>query len=66
LKWLPLAGLLGHYALSVVIPLNGWPPRLLFLTYAIWVVVTTQRTIRQSQHPAPPLHESATRRSDLD
>ncbi|MGI5180281.1 DUF998 domain-containing protein [Dactylosporangium sp. CA-152071] len=66
LNWLPLAGLMGHYALSVVIPPNGWPPRLLFLTYAIWVVLTTQRTIRQSRHPAPPLHEPATWRSDLD
>jgi hypothetical protein len=44
LNWLPLAGLLGHYALSVVIPPNGWPPRLLFLTYAIWVVFIAGRT----------------------
>ncbi|MFF5234945.1 DUF998 domain-containing protein [Dactylosporangium sp. NPDC000521] len=41
--WLPLAGLAGHWALSVVIPPEGLPPRLLFLTYAVWLLVLSAR-----------------------
>ncbi|MBG0569042.1 DUF998 domain-containing protein [Actinoplanes aureus] len=37
--WLPLAGLILHALLSTVIPPEGWPPRLLFLTYAIWLLI---------------------------
>ena len=40
---LPLAGLLGHWALSVVVPPLGWPPRLLFLAYAVWLVALAGR-----------------------
>jgi hypothetical protein len=56
LNWLPLAGLLGHYALSVLIPPEGWPPRLLFLTYAIWVILIAKRTAA-----APPTQEPSAR-----
>jgi hypothetical protein len=37
--WLPLAGLVLHLALSLVMPPEGWPPRLLFLSYATWLIV---------------------------
>ncbi|MFB9406545.1 DUF998 domain-containing protein [Dactylosporangium matsuzakiense] len=59
-RWLPLAGLLGHYALSVVIPPEGWPPRLLFLTYAIWVVLTAQHIVQQLRPTVPPRQQRAT------
>jgi hypothetical protein len=42
--WLPLAGLILHALLSTVIPPEGWPPRLLFLTYAIWLLTLTRVT----------------------
>jgi hypothetical protein len=38
--WLPLAGLLLHWVLSAVIPPEGWPPRVLFVTYAVWLLIT--------------------------
>ena len=41
--FVPLAGLLGHWAVSAVVPPLGWPPRLLFLTYAVWLVVLAGR-----------------------
>jgi hypothetical protein len=50
--WLPMAGLVLHALLSTVIPPEGWPPRLLFLTYAIWVLVLT-RVTAQSRSGAP-------------
>ncbi len=37
--WLPLAGLVLHLALSLVMPPEGWPPRFLFLSYAAWLIV---------------------------
>jgi hypothetical protein len=39
--WLPLAGLVLHVALSAVVPPEGWPPRFLFMTYAVWLLVLT-------------------------
>ncbi len=43
---LPLAGLLLHWALSFAVPPEGWPPRLLFLTYAAWLIVLTTQSPR--------------------
>jgi hypothetical protein len=43
---LPLAGLMLHWALSAVIPPEGWPPRFLFLTYAVWLLLLTARLRR--------------------
>jgi hypothetical protein len=40
--WLPLAGLILHVLLSAIIPPEGWPPRMLFLTYAIWLLTLTR------------------------
>ena len=38
--WLPLAGFAAFLVmLAVVVPAEGWPPRILFLTYAAWVVL---------------------------
>lgn len=45
--WLPLAGLVGQWLLSTVVPPEGWPPRLLFATYAIWVVVLATHLARR-------------------
>ena len=36
---LPMAGLILHWLLSLVVPPQGWPPRLLFLTYAAWLLI---------------------------
>jgi hypothetical protein len=55
--WLPLAGLVSHALLSAVIPPEGWPPRLLFLTYAIWLLTLT-RVIGRS--PMPTARPAAT------
>lgn len=55
LRWtagLPLAGLVLHWALSAVIPPEGWPPRLLFLTYAAWLIVLATHIRRASGTPA--------------
>jgi hypothetical protein len=46
--FVPLAGLVGHWALSAVVPPEGWPPRLLFLTYAFWLVTLARELWR---HP---------------
>jgi len=48
--WLPLAGLTLHALLSTVIPPEGWPPRLLFLTYAIWLLTLTRVTRKSRKH----------------
>jgi Protein of unknown function (DUF998) len=48
--WLPLAGLAVHALLSTVIPPEGWPPRLLFLTYAIWLLTLTRVTGESRKH----------------
>jgi hypothetical protein len=58
LRWtagLPLAGLVLHWALSLVIPPEGWPPRLLFLTYAAWLIVLTAhiRPVREAPAGTP-------------
>lgn len=45
-RWLPLAGLILHWTLSVVVPPEGWPPRLLFLTYAVWLLALTAHVRR--------------------
>ncbi|GAA3219543.1 DUF998 domain-containing protein [Nonomuraea helvata] len=37
--WLPLSGLVLHWLVSFVVPPEGWPPRFLFLTYAVWILV---------------------------
>jgi len=50
-RWLPAAGLIGHVLMAAVVPPEGWPPRLLFLTYAIWLV-TVARCARPSGDPA--------------
>ncbi|MGI8332684.1 DUF998 domain-containing protein [Actinomadura scrupuli] len=51
LRWtagLPLAGLVLHWALSLAIPPEGWPPRFLFLTYAVWLIVLAGHIRRAS------------------
>jgi hypothetical protein len=49
--WLPLAGLVLHALLATVIPPEGWPPRLLFLTYAIWLLTVTRVTGKVARTP---------------
>jgi hypothetical protein len=49
--WLPLAGLILHALLSTVVPPEGWPPRLLFLTYAIWLLTLTRLLLLGDEHP---------------
>jgi hypothetical protein len=49
--WLPLAGLVLHALLATVIPPEGWPPRLLFLTYAIWLLTLTRMTAEPARTP---------------
>jgi hypothetical protein len=49
LRWtagLPLAGLILHELVSLVVPPEGWPPRFLFLTYAIWLILLASQTRR--------------------
>jgi hypothetical protein len=53
LRWtgrLPLTGFVLHAVLAAVIPPEGWPPRLLFLTYAIWLLTLTRVTARSRAH----------------
>jgi hypothetical membrane protein len=65
--WLPLLGLLGvvAYLAIFVAPLEidhgpgvniGIPPRILLLTYALWLLVLSRQVVRMSQTPAsqPP------------
>jgi hypothetical protein len=49
------AGLALHALLSTVIPPEGWPPRLLFLTYAIWLLTLTHAT-GESRQRADMVH----------
>ncbi|MEV4111043.1 DUF998 domain-containing protein [Nonomuraea sp. NPDC049695] len=44
--WLPLSGLVLHWLVSVVVPPEGWPPRFLFLTYALWILVLNAQILR--------------------
>jgi hypothetical protein len=49
LRWtagLPLAGLVLHWVLSLAVPPEGWPPRFLFLTYAVWLIVLATQILR--------------------
>ena len=49
LRWtagLPLVGLVLHAVLFIVLPPEGWPPRLLFLTYAVWLVTLAAQLVR--------------------
>jgi uncharacterized membrane protein len=51
--WLPLTGLILHVLLSAVVPPEGWPPRLLFLTYAIWLLTVARVTASSRAHARP-------------
>ncbi len=45
--WVPMIGLAAFLVLvAVVVPAEGWPPRLLFLTYAVWVVTLSRQIAR--------------------
>jgi hypothetical protein len=44
--WLPLVGLVAHALLSGAVPPQGWPPRFLFVTYAVWLLVLVARVPR--------------------
>ena len=49
LRWtagLPFVGLVLHWILSLAVPPEGWPPRVLFLTYAAWLVVLATQLLR--------------------
>lgn len=49
LRWtagLPLAGLVLHWVLSLAVPPEGSPPRFLFLTYAVWLIVLATQILR--------------------
>lgn len=50
--WLPPAGFILHALLSAVVPPEGWPPRLLLLTYAIWLLALTRVSGEARMHAA--------------
>ncbi|HEX5995333.1 MAG TPA: DUF998 domain-containing protein [Jiangellales bacterium] len=53
LRWtagLPLAGLVLHWVLSLAVPPEGWPPRFLFLTYAVWLIALATQILRAYRH----------------
>jgi hypothetical protein len=35
-------------------PYEGWPPRLAFVTYAVWIVVLATHLARRFTPPGPP------------
>ncbi len=46
-SWLTVAGLAYFFAATAfIVPAEGWPPRLLFLTYTVWVVVLAINVVR--------------------
>jgi hypothetical protein len=53
---LPLAGLVAQPLLFALMPPEGWPPRLLILTYLVWVVTVAAVPFSSppSAVPAPP------------
>ena len=53
---LPTIGLVSLAALvATVTPAEGWPPRLMFLTYAAWMIVIAIKSVGLSRHREPDL-----------
>jgi hypothetical protein len=70
---LPTIGLATLVALAATVtPAEGWPPRLMFLTYTAWTVAIAIRSVRLSRHREPnfsdllPRHNHALRVTNLD
>lgn len=58
---LPLFGFIAFMIMvATITPAEGWPPRFMFLTYAVWVVVLAALALRLRQPTeaplAPPVH----------
>jgi hypothetical protein len=51
--WLPVAGLVLHWILSAMIPPEGWPPRVLFMTYAAWLLALSAHIRTPTRQTAP-------------
>jgi Protein of unknown function (DUF998) len=55
---LPTIGLATLIALvATVTPAEGWPPRLMFLTYSAWTVAIAIRSVGLSRHREPDLSD---------
>ena len=51
---LPTIGFITLVALvATVTPAEGWPPRLMFLSYAAWLIAIAIKSVGLSRHPAP-------------
>ena len=65
LGWLAVLGFLASGAaytclslaalVATVTPAEGWPPRLMFLTYAAWMIVIAIKSVGLSRHREPDL-----------
>ncbi|MFD0585787.1 hypothetical protein [Dactylosporangium darangshiense] len=51
--WLPVAGLVLHWILSAMIPPEGWPPRVLFMTYAAWLLALSAHIRTPTRQTTP-------------
>jgi len=57
---LPLFGLIAFMVMvAVITPAEGWPPRFLFLTYMVWVIVLAAQVIKVRQQSVEPTTHSA-------
>jgi Protein of unknown function (DUF998) len=56
----PLFGLVAFIVMvAVIVPAEGWPPRFLFLTYMVWVIVLAGQTLKVRQQNATGLTQTS-------